>query len=99
MIYAIQSGDRTVALTNNKNDALRFPEFELHWANESERAKFRELAARRERRWWPAMKRQFEAAVGSSVFAYDTRTDCRMRRMACVACSRLSAVAGSTFGF
>jgi hypothetical protein len=52
MIYAIVTGDTVVALTNNKNDATRFPDYEMRWANESERARFRELAARHERRLW-----------------------------------------------
>jgi hypothetical protein len=55
MIYAIESEGRTIALTD---DASAIHKINTHgpltrrWANESERARFRELASRHERRWW-----------------------------------------------
>jgi hypothetical protein len=40
MIYAIQQGGRTVALTNCKNDLLRFPDFEIRYATPTEDAHY-----------------------------------------------------------
>jgi hypothetical protein len=51
VIYAIESNGRTIALTNDKNDALRFPDACIRWATPNEAATFRELAARHERKW------------------------------------------------
>jgi hypothetical protein len=67
MIYAIQSGDRTIALTNCKNNALRLstenPDFKTRWATPSEAAFFRNRESAVQRRWWPVLKYRFEAAL------------------------------------
>ncbi len=63
MIYALVTGDTVVALTNNKNDALRFPEFEMRWATPTEAARFRNLQSAHQRRWWPVLKYRFEATL------------------------------------
>jgi hypothetical protein len=59
MIYAITTGDNVVALTDDANAAERLNASGKHgvltcrWASESERLRFRELAARHERKRWP----------------------------------------------
>jgi hypothetical protein len=56
MIYAITAEDgKTIALTDDASAIHKIStqgSLTRRWANESERARFRELAARHERRWW-----------------------------------------------
>jgi HNH endonuclease len=68
MIYAIQSGDRTIALTNCKNNALRLstenPDFKTRWATPSEAAFFRNRESAVQRRWWPVLKYRSKRRFG-----------------------------------
>jgi hypothetical protein len=65
MIYAIQQRGRTIALTNNKSDLLRFtdPDFETRWATPNEAARYRNLHAAEQRKWWPILRRRFVVAL------------------------------------
>jgi hypothetical protein len=63
MIYALVTGNTVIALTNNKNDALRFPEFEIRWATPTEAARYRQLQAAEQHRLWPVLKYRLEVAL------------------------------------
>jgi hypothetical protein len=61
MIYALLSGNTVVALTNDKADARRFPEFELRWSTPDESARYRDMQAAEQQRWW--LVHRLEAAL------------------------------------